>query len=33
MAHIPLGYKIVDGRAVVDEPTVEQIKATYRYYF
>ena len=33
MAHIPLGYKIVDGCAVVDEPTVEQIKATYRYYF
>ena len=33
MAHIPVGYKIVDGCAVVDEPTVEQIKATYRYYF
>lgn len=33
MAHIPLGYKIVDGCAVVDELTVEQIKATYRYYF
>ena len=33
MAHIPLGYKIVDGCAVVDEPTVGQIKATYRYYF
>lgn len=33
MAHIPLGYKIVDGCAVVDEPTVKQIKETYRYYF
>ena len=33
MAHIPLGYKIVDGCAVTDEPTVKQIKATYRYYF
>lgn len=33
MAHIPLGYKIVDGCAVVDEPTVWQIKETYRYYF
>lgn len=33
MAHIPLGYKIVDGCAVVDKPTVEQIKATYGYYF
>ena len=33
MAHIPLGYKIVDGCAVVDELTVEKIKATYRYYF
>lgn len=33
MAHIPLGYKIVDGCAVVDEPTAWQIKATYRYYF
>ena len=33
MAHIPLGYKIVDGCAVTDEPTVKQIKETYRYYF
>ena len=33
MAHIPLGYKIVDGCAVADEPTVKQIKETYRYYF
>ena len=33
MEHIPLGYKIVDGCAVVDEPTVKQIKETYKYYF
>ena len=33
MAYIPLGYKIVDGCAVVDELIVGQIKATYRYYF
>lgn len=33
MVHIPLGYKIVDGCVVVDEPTVEQIKNTYKYYF
>lgn len=33
MAHIPLGYKIVDGCAVVDETAAEQISATYRYYF
>ena len=33
MAHLPLGYKIVDGCAVTDEPTVKQIKETYRYYF
>lgn len=33
MAHIPVGYKIVDGCAVADEPTVKQIKETYRYYF
>lgn len=33
MAHIPVGYKIVDGCAVVDEMVAEQIRATYRYYF
>ena len=33
MAHIPVGYKIVDGCAVVDETAAEQIRATYRYYF
>lgn len=33
MAHIPLGYKIVDGCAVVDETAAEQIRATCRYYF
>lgn len=33
MAYIPLGYKIVDGCAVVDETAAEQIKETYRYYF
>ena len=33
MAHIPLGYKIVDGCAVVDETVAEQIRTTYRHYF
>lgn len=33
MAHIPVGYKIVEGCAVVDETAAEQIRATYRYYF
>lgn len=33
MAHTPLGYKIVDGCAVVDETVAEQIRETYRYYF
>ena len=33
MAHIPVGYKIVDGCAVVDETATGQIRATYRYYF
>lgn len=33
MAHIPLGYKIVDGCAMVDELTLKQIKDTYKYYF
>lgn len=33
MAHIPVGDKIVDGCAGVDEMAAEQIRATYRYYF
>lgn len=33
MAHIPLGYKIVDGCAVVDETAAGQLKEIYRYYF
>ena len=33
MAHIPFGYKMIEGPALVAEPTTEQIKATYRYYF
>jgi len=33
MAHIPFGYKIVDGRAVIDEIAAGQIKEIYKYYF
>lgn len=33
MAHIPFGYKIVDGCAVIDEMAVGQIKEVYKNYF
>lgn len=33
MAHIPFGYKIVDGCAVIDETAAGQLKAIYEGYF
>lgn len=33
MAHIPFGYKIVDGCAVIDETAVSQLKGIYEGYF
>lgn len=33
MAHIPFGYKIVDGCAVIDEVATKQIKEIYKHYF
>lgn len=32
MTHIPFGYKIVDGRAVMDEEQVKQLKIIYTSY-
>ena len=32
MAHIPFGYKIVDGRAAIDEEQVTQLKIIYTSY-
>lgn len=32
MAHIPYGYKIIDGKAVVDEEQTENIRNFYKGY-
>lgn len=32
MAHIPYGYRIVDGKAVVDEKQAEQVRMVYGGY-
>jgi len=32
MAHIPYGYKIIDGKAVVDEEQAENIRNLYKEY-
>ncbi|NLH36173.1 MAG: recombinase [Lactococcus chungangensis] len=32
MAHIPYGYKIIDGKAVVDEEQAENIRNFYKGY-
>ena len=32
MAHIPFGYKMVDGRATIDEDQVKQLKVIYSSY-
>ena len=32
MAHIPFGYKIVDGRATIDEERAKQLKIIYISY-
>lgn len=32
MAHIPFGYKIVDGRAAIDEEQATQLKVIYANY-
>lgn len=32
MAHIPFGYKIVDGRAVIDDEQANQLKIIYSSY-
>ena len=31
-AHIPYGYRIVDGKAVVDEVQAEQVRSLYEEY-
>jgi hypothetical protein len=30
MSHIPFGYRIVNGKAVVDDVAAEQIKALFQ---
>lgn len=32
MSHIPFGYRIVNGKAVVDDVAAEQIKALFQAY-
>ena len=32
MGHTPLGYKIVDGKAVIDEEAAAQVRAIYKNY-
>jgi hypothetical protein len=32
MAHIPFGYKIVDGRAVIDDEQANKLKIIYSSY-
>lgn len=32
MGHTPLGYKIVDGKAVIDEEAAAQVRALYKNY-
>jgi len=33
MGHLPFGYKVVDGCAVIDEVESKQLKDIYQYYF
>ena len=32
MSHIPFGYKIENGKAVIDEPAAEQVRNLFRNY-
>ena len=32
MGHIPFGYRIENGKAVIDEPAAEQLKTLYLNY-
>ena len=32
MSHIPLGYRIENGKAVIDEPAAEQVRNLFRNY-